>query len=205
MMLSASLAGQTFEGTITYKYKKTNASGNAGFFPQHLERLYISFDKILFRSVDGFVKEHLNSDLLLDIGSGKRYEINHMERITYDLSPETPDTTGFKIKTVNEEPLVLGRKCAVNRFNKYSVFVQDTITYTYWFAPSLALGNLPRFASLQGFHNTLILDGSFGVLPLKVLLEYRNGDKVLVEVVEVMEGKVNENVFALPDYRVVKK
>lgn len=87
----------------------------------------------------------------------------------------------------------------VHKFDGPKGIVRDTISCTYYNSKTLKIFQPSVFGSLQGNRNTLLIDGRYNGVPLKVILKRQHGSYIIIESEEIKEGQVTEFV-KLPNY-----
>lgn len=196
-----------FEGSITYSYKEFDKNGIKRIAAVEQEKIIFSKDVILSRTISGPILSYLK-DFAVYLNSDKkiRYSIFYDEKAIEDVG------IAKKMETINPieekalpEGEILGYRCDVH-FIKYAHLMKhpdkyfyDTLSCTYYNSKSLKVLKPEIFGMLQGNANSLILDGRYDGIPLKVIIKSQDGSTILIEGVEVTKMNVDEFV-KLPDY-----
>jgi hypothetical protein len=73
------------------------------------------------------------------------------------------------------------------------------VSCNFYIAKDLKISKPESFARLQGYHNSRLIDGRFSGIALKVIRENSNGTRIVMEVIKIEEGDM-QNFIKLPSY-----
>jgi hypothetical protein len=195
-----------FEGVSYSSFILSDSSGQRLPFAWEELEEYFSKNHILQRITKATIM--VNYDMYLDSEKHLLYRIDHDERTIEKIERfNVQKIIPLEFKKTGEEK-VLGYDCDVyfvryvNNFeNLNAIMPVDPLTMscTYFIAKDLKILNAGVFARLQENCNSKLFDGRFDGLALRVIREYPNGDKLVIETTKVEERDIQE-LIKLPDY-----
>jgi len=196
-----------FEGSVTYVHEESDQGGNKTSTPVTKERVFFSKNIILREDVSGPALQIIgNIKVYLNSEKGLRYFIDDDRKTIKNVG--TPKSSAIirpiEEKWVGEEE-ICGYKCDVhtlkyvNQFELPQGTVIDTLSCTYYNSKILKIFRPEIFGRLQGNKNTLILDGRYNGVPLKIILKRQDGSMIIIKSDEIKPMDVNEFV-KLPNY-----
>ncbi len=192
-----------FEGTIQYSYRVTSATNTRLPFPISSEEVSIDENNILFSPSEGLA---FGRDIYLDKIKMRSYEIDHLNHTITRIDQQKVEIINpIEFKRIGSASL-LDYQCEIY-FLKYVHSFEyaggfgdiktDTLTCTYYIAPEVKILSAKFFSVLQGNNNSLLLDGRFESIPLKVVVLRSNGIKIVIEATRVSRKEIT-NSFLLP-------
>jgi hypothetical protein len=192
-----------FEGTIQYSYLVTNSKNIRLPFPIISEKVHIDEDNILFSPSGGIAA---GKDIYLSKNSMKAYEIDHLNSSITILNQQYIEVIKPIEFRKTGDAFILEHRCDVyslkyvHSFAYIEQFIaskSDTLTCTYFVPEIIRIPNATYFSRLQGNNNSLLLDGRFNSIPLKVEITKSNGVKIVIEATKVESKEVSDK-FVLP-------
>jgi hypothetical protein len=192
-----------FEGTIQYSYLVTNSKNVRLPFPLITERVFIDEDNILFSPIDGVAA---GKDIYLSKVKAKAYEIDHLNLSVKIFNQQYLDVINPIEYKKSGNAFILNHKCEVfylkyvhslEYLKQFLASKSDTLTCIYYVPEDLRIPNLTHFAQLQGNNNSLLLDGRFETIPLKVEIIRSSGIKIIIQAEKIESKEVSEK-FLLP-------
>lgn len=199
-----------FEGVVTYTIKEFDRWGNAVELPVNKEEIFFSQDIILTRHTSGpFLLMGERVDVYLNARENVKYLVNHTTMRMKKMQPPadveliTPiEETKLYDEEINGYPCEVNRIKYVHRYTGPFGETADTLNCTYYNSKTMKISKPKVFALLQGNRNTLLLDGRYAGLPLKVVYSKSDGSLTSIESVLVKQTDVDAQV-KLPDYEVI--
>jgi|GEM_PF-2581436 hypothetical protein len=201
---------QSFEGIVTYNSKEWDKLGKpvTGFIEE--EQVIISKGRMLTRTLSGPQLMMIGQiDVYLNAENGLRYGIDHGNKVIRSMGQEPNNRRIEVIEEVRlNDETVNGISCQVNRI-KYAYdfhgpysLVRDTLECTYYSAKELYIERIADFCRLQGNRNTLLFDGRYIGVPLRVEQKRTDGSKIIVESKSIIEQSVDE-LLEIPAYKFI--
>lgn len=192
-----------FQGEIDYDFIKTNYLGKKLFAVQESEKEVHNNGNILLRTTKGQLAAIMNGeDLLLSSTEAKRFQVNYTKRKLIELDSEPVRVRDFReISRHKNDTTILGYNCMKVQIAKYSENENDTLVCEYFFS-ELKLAKSTLIAGLQGNQNTRILDGSYGLIPLKIKIRSKKG-YVLTIFAKSVKRNAGKDYFQFDDFEKV--
>ncbi|WP_162428448.1 DUF4412 domain-containing protein [Pontibacter pudoricolor] len=195
-----------FEGKVIYTQLEKNGYGVM------VPGKTLSKTEALFKNtwykysvLEGSPAMHRAGDIVVNTADSTRFNVNNSTYTATSLGME-PVMQGYapkEITLVHEQDSVLGYAC-----RKYKViqraFIDGVDKTSYvWTAKGLKVANYPLLAQLFGYQNTLIKNGTFDGVTLKVEVLSQDGSpELVISAVEVNPAKLDKSLFEIPkDYR----
>lgn len=197
-----------FEGIVTYNFKEFDSKGNILTTPINKERFFFKKGIILNEIIDGI---HLlkfgNEQVYIDTEKKIRLVINNDQKFIKNIGIETviQNVNAIEEKKLNEEK-VLGHPCNVtflkyvHKFmNPFGKEVSDTLSCTYYTSKQHKIFQPEVYGLIQGNRNSLVLDGRFKGIPLRVIIRRTDNSNMIIESSGLKETKVDDFI-KLPSY-----
>ncbi len=202
-----------FEGILRFKYTVIDANGRDLFFSTEEDEDYYDKNHLVHKTLKGRILDNIgNVEIHLDSEKKQLYRIDHEKRTINTLTKSDIELINpLEFKKVGETKL-LGYQCDiffikyVHKMEYMKSFINikpDTLSCTYYIAKDLKILNPEIFADLQGNHSTKLIDGRFSGIALKIIQEYLNGDKMIIEAISV-EKRDMQDLISLPPYPFLK-
>ncbi len=192
-----------FEGKVIYTQLEKDRYG-AMVPGRTLARTEASFKDTWYRYsvLDGSHAMLEAGDIIVNTAASTRYNVNSATYTATSLGvePVMQGYTPIEITLMHDQDSVLGYPC-----RKYKVvqraFIDGADKTSYvWAAKDLKVANLPLLAKMFGFQNTLLRNGSFGGLTLKVEVLAPDGSTaLLISAVEVKPERLGDDLFQIPN------
>lgn len=198
-----------FEGVVTYSIKEVDGYGNPVEVPIDKQETYFTEHVILTKHISGmFLLVSAPVEICLNARENAKYLIDHPNRSIKKMQPPADVEVIVPIEEIKlSDEEIKGYQCDVTKIKYVHRYqgpygeVSDTLTCTYYNSKTLKLSNAKAFAVLQGNRNTLLLDGRYSGLPLKVVYSKNDGAITRIEADMIKRVNVDEKV-KLPDYEV---
>lgn len=203
--------GQTkdsFEGVLHITFELSDSSGHRTSFPWQEMIEYHTKNHILQK----LTKQTRTGDfdMYLDADAHILYKVDHDQNVLMRLGKKSPmKIEPLEFKKLGETDL-LGYACDIYfvRFvndlaslNEFLPVNPLTVSRTYFIARDLKVMNSAILAGLQENRNTMLFDGRFNAVALKIIEVFPNGDTLIVNTTKVEERDVQEEI-KLPSYPV---
>jgi len=197
-----------FEGTMTYSNREFDKNGREMPTPVTKERYFLTRNVILVKTLAGPIILAIGKvDVYLNATENVKYSIDHDNEVI----KKSNISTGIQsIQPIEEyvmgEENFRGHLCElhfikyVHLFNGPFGIVKDTVSCTYYNSVNSKVFNLKVFTALQENRNSLLLDGRYEGLPLKVIIKRQDNSQLVIECLEVKQMSIDDFV-KLPTYK----
>jgi hypothetical protein len=201
----------SFQGVVYYRYESKDAKGAKLLFPIEEEERDFDTNHILTKTLKGYGKSLIgNKDFWLDAEKGESLIIDHDSKtISINKHPGTEEIAPLEFSKLPDvevcqywcEVYFIKYVYRMEHMKMYLDNKPDTLSSIYYVAKDMKIPNARKFAALQGNHNTLILDGRFSGVPLRVIMKRADGIVTTIEAMKV-EPKEMSQQLRLPDYAI---
>lgn len=180
-----------FEGTVHYTVSLNDKYGNAKPFSWFGSR-FIYYGDSLIISSDGFDKDI--QDKLIVAKGAKLYEIDYKAEKLKLLDKRTLRNIELLEEKALADTTLLGYSCKVYKHQHIRINNSlpldaehhiDTVNQVYYVASDLNIPNQRELAAAQGHNNTLLFDGRYNSLILRVEEYFNNGDKLTITATKI--------------------
>lgn len=199
-----------FEGVVTFSIKEFDGFGNPVEVPVDKQEIFFTEHVILTRHISGILLLMSEPvDISLNSLENAKYLIDHANKTIKKMQPPADVEEIVPIEeTKLDDEEINGHQCEVTKIKYVHRYpgpygeVSDTLTCTYYNSKTLTLTKPKTFALLQGNRNTLLLDGRYNGLPLKIVYIKNDGAVTQIQAEVIKPANVEEKV-KLPDYKVI--
>lgn len=196
-----------FEGRITYQIREFDERGRPMAPPISREEMYVKETVCLTKPVEGqFLDLFDQVDTYLDAQKNVRYSINHTQHYIRSIGPSQEVTEYELLENRRDgEEQVQGQVCdvyVIKYAREYDALLNlgiDTLRCRYYVSKDLKMPHRKEFALLNGNRNSLLLDGRFEGIVLKLVIERKNKSHLEMIATEIKKMPVDEFI-RLPDY-----
>jgi hypothetical protein len=198
-----------FEGRITYLTREFDEQGKQVASPITREEMYLKGTICVIKPVAGqFLDIFDQVDTYLDAQKKLRYGINHTQHFIRNIGP-SPEVYEYQLLENRREGEVQVNGLACDLYiikyaRDYDAILNlatDTLRCYYYVSKEWKMPHGREFALLNGNKNSLLLDGRFEGIVVKLLIERKNKSRLEVTATKI-EKMDAEEFIRLPDYPV---
>lgn len=211
-LISFSSIGQNFRGVVRYKYTDFNGEGKNILSPIETQDIFYNESHKLVRNVSGFVKDRVgNEDYYFDADKMVRYKINHNSRTIRNIGIENDVEVIHPLdyRKIGSAP-VLNFLCDIYLLKYVHEFkintatgqteTKDTLQCTIYSSIDLKMARAKDFAHIEGNRNSILLDGRFEGIILKVIRERKDHSKTVIEAINIEWKEMSEGTMLPKEY-----